>query len=408
MKVVFRYNIYLVMALGAGLAYQLPLQSQDLNDLSASNITTTPIASEYTSGPLRFQADILFVGTVDGTPYYIDGYIDDNLEFSELVTNEAIGIVSGEVKPFFYDLDSFSPGTYELRLVVDSKNDFLEANENNNTTELIITIPEPFVGTVCGNGIIEIGEECDGSDIGSVTCIEGGSVSCSSTCGLIYQCNEAPIPTETTNIPTQINETPDEYLESERASVGNIDNGLIDRLRGKILLQVEERGEAWYLDSVSRKKFYLKDGPAAYQALRKFGLGITNNDLAKIPIGFENRFSDSDSDGDGLADKLENALGTDPDNPDTDGDGFVDGAEVRNGYSPLSTGRLENDSTLSNNLKGKILLQVESRGEAWYIQPEDGKRYYMKDGDAAYQIMRFLSLGITNEDLRRIDVGILE
>ena len=54
------------------------------------------------------------------------------------------------------------------------------------------------------------------------------------------------------------------------------------------------------------------------------------------------------------------------------------------------------------NLKGKILLQVESRGEAWYIYPDDGKRYYMTDGDAAYQIMKFLSLGISNIDLEKI------
>ena len=53
---------------------------------------------------------------------------------------------------------------------------------------------------------------------------------------------------------------------------------------------------------------------------------------------------------------------------------------------------------------GQILLQVESRGEAWYINPDDGKRYYMKDGPAAYQIMRFLSLGISNTDLSQIDI----
>jgi len=32
----------------------------------------------------------------------------------------------------------------------------------------------------------------------------------------------------------------------------------------------------------------------------------------------------------------------------------------------------------------------------------------MKDGPAAYQIMRFLSLGITNDDIRKIDVGSFE
>lgn len=32
---------------------------------------------------------------------------------------------------------------------------------------------------------------------------------------------------------------------------------------------------------------------------------------------------------------------------------------------------------LSNRLKGKILLQVESAGEAWYVNPDNEKRYYL-------------------------------
>lgn len=44
----------------------------------------------------------------------------------------------------------------------------------------------------------------------------------------------------------------------------------------------------------------------------------------------------SDRDGDGLSDDEEEALGTDPDNPDTDGDGLEDGAEVNDhGTDPL-------------------------------------------------------------------------
>jgi hypothetical protein len=40
------------------------------------------------------------------------------------------------------------------------------------------------------------------------------------------------------------------------------------------------------------------------------------------------------TDGDGLYDERELALGTDPFNPDTDGDGILDGDEVANGYNP--------------------------------------------------------------------------
>jgi len=188
--------------------------------------------------------------------------------------------------------------------------------------------------------------------------------------------------------------------------IANTDSSLSTRLKGRILLQVESHGEAWYVNPTNSHRYYLRDGVSAYGALRKFGLGITNADLAKIPVGIEERFEDVDTDGDGLADKLEEGLGTDINKSDTDGDGNSDYKEVINqATNPLGSGRLIYDNNLINSTKGKILLQVESRGEAWYIHPVDGKRYYMKDGDAAYQIMRFLSLGINNDNLEKIQVG---
>ena len=121
-----------------------------------------------------------------------------------------------------------------------------------------------------------------------------------------------------------------------------------NRLKGYILLQVESYGEAWYLNPTDSKRYYMKDGPVAYNMMRKFGLGITNSDLAKLQAG---------------------------------------------------------NLTLVNRLKGRIVLQVENHGEAYYINPKDGKTHYMADGAAAYQIMRNLSLGITNSDLDKIASG---
>jgi hypothetical protein len=178
------------------------------------------------------------------------------------------------------------------------------------------------------------------------------------------------------------------------------------RLSGTILLQVESHGEAWYVDPVTLTRSYLKDGSVAYSALRQFGLGIKNADLNKIPVGVETRFSDTDTDGDGLSDKLEDGLKTNSAVADTDGDGVSDGREVLvNNTNPLGQGGLTYDEVLIARLKGRILLQVDSHGESWYLNPKDGKRYYMKDGDAAYQIMRFLSLGITNADLLSIQIN---
>jgi hypothetical protein len=184
-----------------------------------------------------------------------------------------------------------------------------------------------------------------------------------------------------------------------------INTQLTNRMRGRILLQVENHGEAWYVRPDNGRRIYMKDGAAAYGMMRDLGLGISNADLEKIPVGVEGRFECLDSDGDGLCNKLEEGLGTDPNDDDSDDDGYKDGTEVKSGYNPKGLGNMIHNNTLVNSLKGKIVLQVESRGEAWYINPDDGKRYYMTDGPAAYQIMRFLSLGITNADLAGLEMA---
>lgn len=192
---------------------------------------------------------------------------------------------------------------------------------------------------------------------------------------------------------------------AEKKLTTTIDANLVKRLAGRILLQTETLGQAWYLDPVSLKAYYLADGQTAYSALRKFGLGIKNSDIIKIPVGLESRFTMTDSDNDGLPDKLEEALGTNPNKADTDGDSFLDGDEVKNGYNPNGPGQYSFLKSLVDRLKGRIVIQTESRGEAWYINPVDGKRYYLANGEAAYQIMRYLSLGISNKDFHKIPVG---
>ena len=192
----------------------------------------------------------------------------------------------------------------------------------------------------------------------------------------------------------------------ERELTVNLDPNLTRRLAGRILLQIERLGQAWYLDPISLARYYLADGPTAYEALRKFGLGIKTADLNKIPVGHESRFEMTDTDKDGLPDKLEEGLGTKSNQADSDADGVSDADEVlKNDTNPLSSGALTYSNSLINRLKGRIVLQIESRGEAWYIYPVDGKRYYLANGEAAYQIMRYLSLGITNIDIRKIKVG---
>ncbi|HCC50108.1 MAG TPA: hypothetical protein DIU29_04460, partial [Candidatus Jacksonbacteria bacterium] len=47
---------------------------------------------------------------------------------------------------------------------------------------------------------------------------------------------------------------------------------------------------------------------------------------------------------------------------------------------------------LGERLKGKILLQVESHGEAWYVNPANTEKYYMGRPADAFALMRQLGV----------------
>lgn len=120
---------------------------------------------------------------------------------------------------------------------------------------------------------------------------------------------------------------------------------LTDRLSGKILLRVESKGEAYYINPVDKKGYYLGRPNDAFAIMRSFGLGVSNKDL--------NTFLQS-------------------------------GARA--------------------NLSGRILLQVEDKGQAYYINPDNLRLYYLGRPTDAFNIMRQLGLGISNYNLSQISL----
>ncbi len=127
----------------------------------------------------------------------------------------------------------------------------------------------------------------------------------------------------------------------------SIKANIANNLSGRILLSVEEKGEAWYVNPLDLKRYYLGRPTDAFSIMRTLGLGISNSDWEKLE---------------------------------------------REGET------LE----MSKKYAGRILLQVEQNGEAWYINPLDLKKHYLGRPADAFEIMRTLGLGISRQNLAMI------
>jgi predicted nucleic acid-binding Zn ribbon protein len=143
--------------------------------------------------------------------------------------------------------------------------------------------------------------------------------------------------------------------------------------------QVENRYEDCQLDLE-------KADSNIYKLIVELGQGVSNQDLARIPLADSNLVGD-DSDSDGLSDVVEESLGTDPQSEDSDGDGYTDMEEVLSGFNPTGEGRLPWDEGYAAQMKGKILLQVDGDNEAWYVAG-NGKRYFLGTPANAFRTMR--------------------
>jgi hypothetical protein len=59
-------------------------------------------------------------------------------------------------------------------------------------------------------------------------------------------------------------------------------------------------------------------------------------------------------------------------------------------------------ASLADQLKGRIVLQVERNGESWYVHPKSKTRFYLSRPQDAFDIMRYRGLGVSNANLKKI------
>lgn len=136
------------------------------------------------------------------------------------------------------------------------------------------------------------------------------------------------------------------YIDREIKLVDRImpDVSLANSLSGLILLKVESNGEAWYVYPGNNERYFLGRPEDAFQIMRELGLG-TKHDF------------------------------------------------------------IENNTVFPEFVSGKILLDIEQNGEAYYIYPKDRKAYYLGRPEDAFEIMRELGLGVANNDIYKIKIS---
>ena len=62
------------------------------------------------------------------------------------------------------------------------------------------------------------------------------------------------------------------------------------------------------------------------------------------------------------------------------------------------------DGALARRVMGRILLQVEANGEAYYLDPATFDGYYLGRPADAFRIMRELGTGIGNDNLQAFEL----
>jgi hypothetical protein len=120
----------------------------------------------------------------------------------------------------------------------------------------------------------------------------------------------------------------------------------VSRFSGRILLQVESHGEAWYANPDDGKYYFLGKPEDAFEVMKDFGIGITEN--------YYNYFA-------------------------TNG--------------------------VPSKFLGKFLLRVQDRGQAYYVSPRDSKMHYIGRVPDALGIMREQGIGISNAVFNKITKG---
>lgn len=137
-------------------------------------------------------------------------------------------------------------------------------------------------------------------------------------------------------------------ISREKDLTGMLDLGLAERLKGKVLIQAESNGEAWYVDPVNLKRYYLGKPREAYLLIKDRSKSMSADDIIDY-IYFDKKFP--------------------------------------------------------KELSGRFLKNEDEKSEYYYIIPEELTALKIETPNEAYKMLKERGLGINNVDIRKIEVA---
>jgi len=123
-------------------------------------------------------------------------------------------------------------------------------------------------------------------------------------------------------------------------SVGTAHTARVPDLAGEIVVQTDGSKGMWYISPRDKSRYYAKNDAELFAIASQQSIGISSKDIKKIPLSAKQKA----------------------------------------------------DKKLVQRLKGLFVLQVEDKGQMWYINPTNGIRYYVKDAQALRDLM--LKIGV--------------
>ncbi|MEZ7821074.1 MAG: hypothetical protein QMB51_02075, partial [Patescibacteria group bacterium] len=125
---------------------------------------------------------------------------------------------------------------------------------------------------------------------------------------------------------------------------------------GKVLVETDNKSKIWYVDPLKKEKYPLNSESDAVDVMKKVGVGISNKDINRIKL-------------------------------------------------PTSKYSNWRDYTFAKNLSGRIFVQVQDKGQAWYIDPINFRKYYLGSGKNALNILKSLSIKAKSSEINKIKTG---